>query len=181
MKLFKADLHHNYKRIVAQMCGAIIYVMIVLVCMDMAATSQVLWAVGSSSLASSAYLVFSLPSSHASQPSRILGGFVIGAVSGFLVHSIAMWLVAASGGSTHTMLLDISSDTHMYWIIGAFAVGLSMILMVIFDFEHPPAAGMSLALVLELKHYTAILVIMALALLLCLIRYIFRHQLRDLS
>ena len=165
---------------VVQLIAAIAYVMVVLLVLDLSARSYLIWAVGASSLASSAYLVFALPFGHASAAKRIAGGYVVAIICGVLVRICAMWFFRFQGHSAH-IVVDISSDEHMYWLIGAVAVGLSMFFMVIFDFEHPPAAGLSLALVIEMHEYFTIMVILGLALLLSVIKITFKRVLRNLN
>jgi CBS domain-containing membrane protein len=171
----KIRKHH----LIFQMGAAVLFVMLVLVALDSISASQVVWAVGAGSLASSAYLVFAMPSAYPSKAHRVIFGYVVGIVAGEIIRGLVT-LLMAKNGHTH-MLFAISSDANMYWLSGAFAVGLSMWLMVLLGVEHPPAAGFSLVFVIEMKHYSAIFVILGLAVLLGLIRYLFRRVLKDLG
>ncbi len=52
--------------------------------------------------------------------------------------------------------------------------------MVLFKLEPPPAAGLAVVMVLDIRNMEAMLIILAAAILLTLIRTIFRNQLRRL-
>ena len=74
-----------------------------------------------SSLGSTAFIIFAMPRSNTANPRRVIGGHVIGLVCG--------------------SLLSIIPHTTLSYSL---AVGLSIVLMVALDFEHPPASGTAL-------------------------------------
>jgi len=81
------------------------------------------------SLGSTAFIIFTMPRSNTANPRRVIGGHVIGLVCGSLLSLIP-----------HTTLLPLSIMVY------SLAVGLSMVLMVALDFEHPPASGTALGI-----------------------------------
>jgi CBS domain-containing membrane protein len=179
VRIFKSNLQVNKTHLFVQIIAAVLYIMLVLVVLDYHAHSPILWAVGASSLASSAYLVFGLPDAHASTAKRVFFGYVIAAAAGEAVRWLAIWFFCCDINH-HYIVTSLGSGQHMYWLSAAVAVGLSLLLMILFDCDHPPAAGLSLVLVIDLDHLSAVVVILSLALLLSIIKYCARGYLRDL-
>lgn len=64
--------------------------------------------------------------------------------------------------------------------MGAISVGLSIFLMVITDTEHPPAAGLALAFVLNTWNLKTVIFVVFAAVLLSLVKHLFRNRLKDL-
>lgn len=176
MNIFKINLKENCWHIILQLLTCMIFVWFVLLSLDYVTPLPLLWAVGASSLASSAYTVFAIPHSHVGSPRRIIGGYFIGILVGVLLHALYLYLMG-----DHLSDSDWLRHMHTAWMAGGITVGVSMILMVLLDMEHPPAAGVSLVMALEVRHETTLLVIFMLALLLAGIRWVFRRQLINLS
>jgi CBS-domain-containing membrane protein len=86
-------------------------------------------------LGSSAFIVFAMPKNITAQPRNVVGGHVVGIVSGSIC---AILLLAFGNGSEIYMILAASSS-----------VGLSIFIMVVTDTEHPPAGSTALAFVLH--------------------------------
>ncbi|MDF1653562.1 MAG: HPP family protein [Coxiellaceae bacterium] len=160
-----------------QLVLAIIYVLVTLIILDIISESPLLWAVGSSSLASSAYLIFSSPCTASASAKRLVGAYFIAIVCGYVVRHLAILVMHHSG----VMLLGVTHDPHMYWLSGSVAVGLAMLFMLIFGMEHPPAAGIALILVIEQRSYEAIAAIFLLAVLLAVIKTLLRKRLCDVT
>ena len=83
------------------------------------------------SLGSTVFIVFTMPNSIAANPRNIVGGHLVGLAAGSLFTLIP-----------HSTFLPSA-------VVYAFAVGLSIFVMVVTDTEHPPAAGLALGLVLN--------------------------------
>lgn len=66
-------------------------------------------------------------------------------------------------------------------VIYAAAVGISMFVMVVFDLEHPPAAGTALGIAILGAGEGVILSVLIGAVLLALAHYLLRRWLRDLA
>ena len=88
-------------------------------------------------IASTAFIVFIAPHSQASSPRRVIGGHVVAVVVGgvlSLVYLVPEWGELVT---TSNLVRDL---------IAVLSVGLSALLMVLTDTEHPPAAGTALGL-----------------------------------
>ena len=114
----------------------------------MAVVFIVLWlltlqnAVVIASIGATAFIVFTMPKNITAQPRRVIGGHILGLVSGSLCSLIP-----------HTSTLATI-------LVLSLAVGISICLMVAIDVEHPPASGTALgiailtsSLILSLAHY----------------------------
>ena len=155
---------------------AVIYVAGVLIALSGSAGSNLLWAIGAGALSSSSYIVFVTPKSITAQSRRIIGGYIVGIVAGMVVHIV---LVAVK----QNLLLDhspVALNNHLFWASAAVTVGIAMILMVIINAEHPPAVGISLVLVLDIQHYMIIVIILAAAIVLAVLKKIFEPWLINL-
>ena len=89
-------------------------------------------------IASTAFVVFVMPHSRAATPRRVIGGHVVAVLAG-----------TAINGLYHIPELgELAAGSHVAWDFMAVAsVGLGILLMVLTDTEHPPAAGTALGLV----------------------------------
>jgi CBS-domain-containing membrane protein len=83
------------------------------------------------SIGASTFIVFAMPGNHAAQPKRVIGGHIIGILSGSLF-------------SFFPQMAILPSIT-----IYSIAVGLSIFLMVALNLEHPPASGTALGIALN--------------------------------
>jgi CBS-domain-containing membrane protein len=120
-------------------------------------------------IASSAFIIFTVPHSRQSSPRRVIGGHAVGVVVGLLAAVIV-----------HD-LLDKSYDVT--WISGsaaAIAVGAGILVMAATDTEHPPAAGTILGLTLAPDALLGGLLVIVSAAALSAIRTVFRRWLIDL-
>jgi CBS domain-containing membrane protein len=124
--------------------------------------SNIAWAVGAGSLASSAY-------------------FVLSKTSAVEAHSYI--LAISCGMITHYIGGKVLLFPHgFFWMsfLAAFAVVATLLLMIWVKAEHPPAVGMALVLVIDLKdYYTSIIVLVAITVLVTL-KLVLRPWLRDL-
>ncbi len=154
---------------------AIIFMLIVLYVLNLMATSPILWAVGSGSLASSCFLIFGQPSSSSSSPRRVVGGYLIGIVVGLLVSVVMSKFVVLGSNFLQTQNL------YAVGLCAATAVGLSLIVMALLDLEHPPSAGMTLVLVVDVRDYYVVAVVFVAAIVLALLKIALRKWLRDLN
>jgi len=164
-----------YFRFLLQILGAVFMTALILTLMSVDSTSQLLWAVGAGSLASTVFIIFTLPNSLVAEPRRIVGGYLIAFVMGSLVHLGLREIFDFV--SSHFIL----QNAHVFWISGAVAMGLAMILMVLLDSQHPPAAGFSLVLVLGLREYYTLGIILLSVFILALIKYFLAPWLMDLN
>ncbi len=159
-----------------QLLGATLFICLVLFIMDKYSVNKILWAVGASSLASSTYGVFMHPYGLPSEPKNIFIGYTMAVVVGELIRFVMLlayhlidnqpWSYTPTGSAL--------------WIAAAISVTCVMMLMAIFDIEHPPASGLALVLVVELCRPDMVEIIYSFMLLLCLIQMVAKPYMRDL-
>ncbi|MBN1796288.1 MAG: HPP family protein [Sedimentisphaerales bacterium] len=111
-----------------------------------------------SAMAATSFIVFAMPKGVSAQSRNVLGGHLTGLICG----TVVLQLPAA------------------YYIQYTLVVGLAIFFMVALDFEHPPAAGTSLAVVMNEVNFEVFLVILTTALALSLIHRVLGDKLRDL-
>lgn len=121
-------------------------------------------------LGASTFIIFSMPHSITAQPRRLIGGHVVGLVSGSVCHFIFVDQLAVVLGD-RTMLAALTI---------AMAIALSMFLMAVTNTEHPPAAATSIGLLTAGLSWAPILFVLMFAGLLAIIHYVLRRYLVDL-
>ncbi len=115
------------------------------------------------SIGSSAFIVFTMPRMITARPRRLIGGHIIGLISGSLCALIP-----------HTATITSIS-------VFALAVGISMFLMVALDFEHPPASGTALGVAITGFSVSVMLAVVTSSLVLSLAHHFSRRFLKDLT
>lgn len=122
------------------------------------------------SIASSAFLVFTKPHSPLVSATALFLGYVVGSLSGVFSYYLLMFC--------HDMTpFQLIYDRAFF---GAFSVGISMLGMLSLRVTHPPACGVSLALVLNPWEGEVLFITVAAVLLLTGTRHLLRHHLIDL-
>ena len=116
-----------------------------------------------SSLGSTAFIIFAMPGSNTANPRRVIGGHVIGLVCGSLLSLIP-----------HTTLLPLSIMVY------SLAVGLSIVLMVALDFEHPPASGTALGVAITGPSPQLMLTVLTGSIVLSIAHVFLKKHLKDL-
>lgn len=145
-----------WKNIFLQISLAIITIYIVLLFLSIE------HAVIISSIAATAFIVFTMPKSIAARPKNVIGGHLIGLLTGLF-----------------------STFLYSYYInnilVYAFAVGLSIFLMILTDTEHPPASGTALGV--SIKGFTSdvIIAVVTSSIILSLFHQLFKKFLIDLA
>ncbi len=115
-----------------------------------------------SSLGSTAFIIFAMPRSNTANPRRVIGGHVIGLVCGSLLSLIP--------------LTTLPPAIMVY----SLAVGLSMVLMVALDFEHPPASGTALGVAITGSSFRPVLTVLAGSIVLSIAHVLLKKHLKDL-
>ena len=116
----------------------------------------------SASIGATAFIVFAMPKSVTARPRNVIGGHLTGFCCG--------WLCSLCPDSL-----------HFFTIAGyAFAVGLSIFLMVVFDMEHPPASGTALGVAMSGYSPSVVIALLTASLILSLIHVVFKKQIRNL-
>jgi CBS-domain-containing membrane protein len=115
------------------------------------------------SLGSSAFIVFAMPHRTVARPRNVLGGHLMGMVSGVL------W-----------GFISIDNDVGSVLVM-ALGVGMAIFLMNATDCEHPPAGRTALEFVREGYSLNNAIAVISGIVVLSLARFIMRRRLRDLS
>lgn len=127
-------------------------------------------AIGISSLSSSAFTLFVAPHSPMAHPRRVLGAYTIAVLCGMIWHELAIFFIYKQ---------DVTFNMA-HAIAGAFSAMSAMLLMAIFDFEHPPAMGFSVGLGVQFWDSWLLLVVSCAVILLCLLKILLRNWLVSL-
>ena len=122
-------------------------------------------------LGSSVFIVFAMPNTAAAEPRRLIGGHVTGLLCGLLCYFAFMTGPLAQ-------FFEITEVIH--WIPAALAVGLSIFLMTVFNFEHPPAAGTAIGIVTHEWSYMTIIFILVFAVSLTVVKILLKRYLKNL-
>ena len=156
---------HNFKRYSLQ-CGlAGLGVLLLLLVLD-AVTQTVLIA----SLGASAFIAFAVPRSLHSDPRHLVGGYVVGLISGVAMSSLYS-LLSLQGSWDHAIMI----------VFGALAISIAMFTMVVTRTEHPPAAALALGLVLNEWNLLTLVVVLVGVIGLSIIKQIVTPILMDIS
>ncbi|OGO45179.1 MAG: hypothetical protein A2Z05_01065 [Chloroflexi bacterium RBG_16_60_22] len=115
------------------------------------------------SIGSTAFIVCTMPRNITAMPRRVIGGHIIGLVSGSLCALIPQ------------------SSPLAYIGILALAVGISICLMVALNFEHPPASGTALGVAATGFSPGVMIAVISSSIVLSLAHYFARRFLKDLT
>jgi CBS-domain-containing membrane protein len=115
------------------------------------------------SIGATAFIVFTMPRNICAKPRRVIGGHIVGLVSGSLC-----------------ALIPHSSTLANISII-AFAVGISICLMVAIDVEHPPASGTALGVALTGFTPSVMIAVLTSSVILSLAHTFSKKFLKDLT
>ena len=164
MARFLDDKFRNRKlRYVAQCLLAGLVVFVLLVILDAVEHSAVI-----ASLGASAFIAFTMPHQRRARTRFLIGGYVIGVLCAHLGY-LPLW----AGWVSNESVMVVA-------IFAGLAVAVAILLMVVLDFEHPPAAGVALGLVLNRCEPWVTLIVLAGILVLATSRIILKRILIDL-
>jgi CBS-domain-containing membrane protein len=133
-------------RYLFQCALATLAVLVVLLTLDRVQQTTVIASLGASS-----FIAFTMPRARLSKPRYLVGGYLVGTAAGCIC-----WYIGTCG---FWPLLRVPV-AGVQVITGALAVGLAILLMVVVNVEHPPAAGVALAFVLNEWDGSTILVVL---------------------
>ena len=122
-------------------------------------------------IASSAFIVFVIPHSTASSPQRVIGGHVVAVIVGTAFSALYLIPVLGELAVSHNLFRDL---------IDVLSVGLSILLMVLTNTEHPLAAGTALGLVVEGWTPSAVLFVLLGVVMLSVVHMLLRPRLTNL-
>jgi len=115
------------------------------------------------SIGATAFIIFALPNNIAAEPKRIIGGHFLGF---FIGSCFAIF-----------PFIDILFFKAVWY---ALSIGITILFMVVLDFEHPPAAGTALGMTIFGYSSSAAMAILISVILLAFIGYITKPFLKDL-
>jgi CBS-domain-containing membrane protein len=114
------------------------------------------------SIGATAFIIFTMPSYTTAKSRRVIGGHLVGFLCGVL-------------GS-----LILSNIVITPIIMYSLTVGLSIFFMVALDFEHPPASGTALGVVISGFSLKVMIAVLTSAIILSLAHHYLKKYLRDL-
>ena len=131
-KVFDRQLTSNLHHYLFQTGLATVALVIMLLVEDAVLNAAIVVAI-----ASSAFIVFVVPNSVAATPRRVIGGHVVAVIVGAIGSGILMIPSLEAYAEQSRYLLDV---------VAALSVGLSFLVMVSTNTEHPPPLELPLAL-----------------------------------
>ena len=153
MKIIDPKLTHSLKNYVFQSILATISIFLVLIFLDILEHTALI-----ATLGASAFIIFIMPNSYISMPKQVLGGYIIGIVCGCLCFFLTIGF---------SRLFSVMPEKFFTVSLGSLAVGTAIFLMAAINYEHPPAVGISLGLVLnQWNHQTIIFIVFAVIIML---------------
>jgi len=111
-----------------------------------------------SAMGATAFIVFAMPQSVSAQTRNVLGGHLVGLVSGGLVYLAGL----------------------PYFVSYPFVVAIAFFFMVVLDVEHAPAAATALAVLINKASPDVFLTVLVCILVMSQSRYYLRKRLKDL-
>ena len=152
MKLIDPKVKMNMKRYVFQCSLATVAILMIFLIFDVLEYTTIV-----ASLGATTFIIFTMPKSYASRIRPLIGGYIVGTLVGMLSRLILEILI---------MMNFITPHSRPFVIFAALAVGLATFLMTLVNAEHPPAAGVAMALVFNnWNHWTIVFVLTAVAIL----------------
>ena len=150
------DLIKYWKNYIYQSLAATIATMLILLILSLE------HAVVVASIAASIFIVFTMPNAVSARKRAIIGGHWIGLFFG------SVWTLIPQPYNLISIL------------VFSLAVGSTMFAMVVFDMEHPPAAGTALGVAITGFSWNVGIAVITSTILLAIIRTVFKPYLRDL-
>jgi CBS-domain-containing membrane protein len=111
-----------------------------------------------SAMGATAFIVFAMPTAASAQTRNVIGGHLVGLAVGTVFYFTNM----------------------AFYIEFPLVITIAIFIMVAFDFEHPPAAGTALAVLINEVSWDVFVTIMISAVVLSQCRYYLRHYLKNL-
>lgn len=146
MKVFDDRFAKNKARYILQCLLATAAVAAVVLMLNAISNIAVIAALGASF-----FIAFTMPHADVSRARFLIGGYLVGVVSGTICFWVSQVPAIAACGLV---------EGYGCVIFGAAAVGAAMFTMVITNTEHPPAASVALGLVLGEWHYLTVVVVL---------------------
>jgi len=114
------------------------------------------------SMGATSFIVFAMPKSITAQARNVIGGHLVGLLSGSLCGLIPQPLFF------HSI------------VVYSMAVGISIFIMVVTDTEHPPASGTALGVAITGFSWNVTVAVVTAVVVLSLVHHFFKSSIRDL-
>jgi len=151
----------------AGQCALVSLVIVgVLYVLDGVANAAVVGALGATS-----FIAFAMPHYRVSKSVYLIGGYLVGVTVGIVCY----W----GNELAQSAELPVGADTLLI-VFAALSTGMAIFFMVILNFEHPPAAGVALGLVLNRCSWVSVGIVIGGVLLLTAVRRLLKPKLIDL-
>ncbi|PNX51397.1 MAG: hypothetical protein BV456_03355 [Thermoplasmata archaeon M8B2D] len=164
--LFDKKFKNNPLKYIFQCFLATLTVLAVLLFLDVLDETAIITALGAS-----AFIIFVMPTQYSSDPRRLIGGYIVGLIVGFIFYLISTSEVGVN---------LIENQTTLLVIFGAISVGFSVFIMAVTNTEHAPAAGIALGLVINKWDYLTIIFIIIAIIWMAGVRLVLKKYLMDL-
>ncbi len=164
--LIDRRFRRHWKNYIFQCALSALALLIVLLVVDVVLQAAIVVAI-----ASTAFVVFVAPHSIASSPRRVIGGHVVALIVGTAFS--LLYLIPVFGE-------QIIGSHFAIDVIVVVSVGLSILLMVLTNTEHPPAAGTAIGLVVGGWAPSAVLFVLLGAVILSAVHLLLRPHLTNL-
>ena len=156
----------NTLKYIFQCFLATLTILAVLIFLDVLKEAALITALGAS-----AFIVFTMPTQYSSDPRRLIGGYIVGLIVGFI-----FYLLSTSTLSSHLF----ENEMTLLVVFGAISVGFAVFIMAVTNTEHAPAAGIALGLVINKWDYLTIIFVIIAIVWLASIRIILKKHMIDL-
>ncbi len=166
MHIFDRKVKKHLFKAIFQCVLAMIVMYLLLLFLDFATYPAVL-----ASMGATVFIVFTMPDAYVSSPRSLIGGYFVGIVTGLICSFLYSLDI-----STILSITDHQANISL----AAFAVGVSIFIMVSTDTEHPPASGLALGLVVNEWDFLTVVLLMTLILSLTVIKKMLKPILIDL-
>lgn len=152
----------NKRKYFFQCTLATIVVLVLLSTLDLISNNLII-----SSVASTTFVTFTCPHHKLTKARYVIGGYLVGIVVGLLCYYFML-------GATNLFgeLSGLADE-----LVGAISVGASIFFMTVLNLEHPPAAAISLAMVVLPWSIASIVMTMAFIICLCSFRKLLENHL----
>lgn len=111
-----------------------------------------------SAMGATAFIVFTMPTAASAQTRNVIGGHLVGLAVGAIFYFTGI----------------------AFYIEFPLVIAIAVFIMVAFDFEHPPAVGTAIAVLINEVSWDVFVTIMISAVVLSQCRYYLRHHLKNL-
>ncbi len=132
--------------------------------------SKIDWAVGVGALSSSAFIVLASPNKLSASSKNLLLSYLIAIIFSIIVHVIKI--------NADAIFHITNIKVNEFWL--AIVLAATTILMSIWSIYHPPAAGLSMVLVVDTYSLTTVCIIGAGVFLLAGLRLLLQNYLQEL-